>query len=56
MLEKVSDIGEFGLIRRINDLVNRDGLRSERLSLGIGDDAVSFPDRDMNSWSPVIVW
>lgn len=56
MLEKVSDIGEFGLIRRINDLVNRDGLRSERLSLGIGDDAASFPDRDMNSWSPVIVW
>jgi len=45
MLEKVSDIGEFGLIRRINDLVNRDGLRSERLSLGIGDDTASFLPR-----------
>ena len=45
MLEKVSDIGEFGLIRRINDLVNRDGLGSERLSLGIGDDTASFLPR-----------
>ena len=45
MAERVSDVGEFGLIHRINDLVNRDGIRSERVSLGIGDDTASFLPR-----------
>jgi thiamine-monophosphate kinase len=45
MPERVSDIGEFGLIRRIRDLLNREGMRSERLTLGIGDDTASFLPR-----------
>ena len=43
--ETVSDIGEFGLIGRISDLLNRDGVRSERVTLGIGDDTASFLPR-----------
>src|SRR3972149_411853 len=45
MPERVSDIGEFGLIRRISDLLNREGIRSERVTLGIGDDTASFLPR-----------
>jgi thiamine-monophosphate kinase len=45
MTERVSEIGEFGLIHRINDLVNREGIRSESVSLGIGDDTASFLPR-----------
>jgi thiamine-monophosphate kinase len=41
----VSDIGEFGLIRRINDLLKKDGVRSERVTIGIGDDTASFLPR-----------
>jgi hypothetical protein len=42
MPERVGDVGEFGLIRRISDLLNREGIRSERVTLGIGDDTASF--------------
>lgn len=45
MPERVMDIGEFGLIGRINDLLNREGVRSEGLTLGIGDDTASFLPR-----------
>jgi thiamine-monophosphate kinase len=45
MPERVGDIGEFGLIRRISDLLNRDGIRSERVTIGIGDDTASFLPR-----------
>ncbi len=45
MPERVSDIGEFGLIRRISDLLNRDGIRSDRVTVGIGDDTASFLPR-----------
>jgi thiamine-monophosphate kinase len=45
MPEKVTDIGEFGLIRRISDLLKREGIRSERVTLGIGDDTASFLPR-----------
>ncbi|MGD0626144.1 MAG: thiamine-phosphate kinase, partial [Thermodesulfobacteriota bacterium] len=45
MPERVRDIGEFGLIRRISDLLNRDGIRSERVTIGIGDDTASFLPR-----------
>ena len=44
-LETITDIGEFGLIRRIGDLVNKEGVRSERVTLGIGDDTASFVPR-----------
>ncbi len=42
MEESVTDIGEFGLIRRIEALVGREGSRSEGVVTGIGDDAASF--------------
>jgi thiamine-monophosphate kinase len=45
MTERVSDIGEFGLIRRIGELVNSEGIRSERVTLGIGDDTAAFLPR-----------
>ena len=45
MPERVGDIGEFGLIRRISNLLNREGIRSERVTLGIGDDTASFLPR-----------
>ncbi len=45
MTERVSDIGEFGLIRRIDEIVNREGIRSERVTLGIGDDTAAFLPR-----------
>ena len=45
MPERVGDIGEFGLIRRIGDLVNQEGIRSERVTVGIGDDTASFVPR-----------
>ncbi len=45
MPERVMDIGEFGLIRRIGDLVNKEGIRSGRVTLGIGDDTACFLPR-----------
>ena len=45
MAERVSGIGEFGLIRRISELLNRGGIRSDRVTLGIGDDTASFLPR-----------
>ncbi len=45
MPERVSDIGEFGLIRRISSLLNKEGVRPERVTLGIGDDTASFLPR-----------
>jgi thiamine-monophosphate kinase len=45
MAERVNDIGEFGLIRRIGSLLDTDGRRSARVSTGIGDDAASFLPR-----------
>jgi thiamine-monophosphate kinase len=45
MPERVRDIGEFGLIRRISDLLKKEGLQSERVTVGIGDDTASFLPR-----------
>ncbi len=45
MPERVGDIGEFGLIRKISALVNKEGIQSERVTLGIGDDTASFLPR-----------
>ena len=45
MPENVGDIGEFGLIRRIDNLLIQEGIRSERVTLGIGDDTASFLPR-----------
>lgn len=45
MTETVGSIGEFGLIRRINDLVRREGVTPEGLSAGIGDDTAVLRPR-----------
>ncbi len=45
MAERVSDVGEYGLIRRIGSLLDMDGRHSARVSTGIGDDAASFLPR-----------
>jgi thiamine-monophosphate kinase len=45
MSERIKDIGEFALIGRIHALLNKEGLLSERLILGIGDDTASFLPR-----------
>jgi len=45
MTERVSDIGEFGLIRRIDELLKREGIRSERVTIGVGDDTAAFIPR-----------
>jgi thiamine-monophosphate kinase len=43
--ERLGDIGEFGLIRRIDDLLKRGGVHRDRLTIGIGDDTASFLPR-----------
>jgi thiamine-monophosphate kinase len=45
MPETLKDIGEFGLIARIDDLLKREGAQSPGVSLGIGDDTASFKAR-----------
>ncbi len=38
----VSEIGEFGLIDRITRLINKNGVKSSNLLVGIGDDAAAW--------------
>jgi thiamine-monophosphate kinase len=45
MFERIEDVGEFGLIGRIHDLLKREGIRAERVTVGIGDDTASFLPR-----------
>jgi thiamine-monophosphate kinase len=45
MTETLSDIGEFGLIRRIHELLRKEGVQGAEVTLGIGDDAASFRPR-----------
>jgi thiamine-monophosphate kinase len=45
MINKVSDIGEFGLIRRIKSLIENQGVKSSRVVLGLGDDTASVLTR-----------
>jgi thiamine-monophosphate kinase len=45
MAETLKDTGEFGLIRRIDDLLKREGVQAPGVSLGIGDDTASFKAR-----------
>ncbi|MFH1931583.1 MAG: thiamine-phosphate kinase [Pseudomonadota bacterium] len=42
MTEVVADIGEFGLIDRIHELLQKEGVQTPGLMLGIGDDTASF--------------
>jgi len=43
--ETIRDIGEFGLIARIDHLIKEHGARAERVTIGIGDDTASFLPR-----------
>jgi thiamine-monophosphate kinase len=45
MAETLSDVGEFGLIGRLRDLILKEGCSSAGLRLGIGDDTASFTPR-----------
>jgi thiamine-monophosphate kinase len=45
MSETLSDIGEFGLIDRIQDLLQKEGLSPPDISIGIGDDTAAFRAR-----------
>jgi thiamine-monophosphate kinase len=42
MTQTLADIGEFGLIDRIHELLQREGVQTPGLTLGIGDDTASF--------------
>jgi thiamine-monophosphate kinase len=45
MVQRLADIGEFGLINRIHGLVDKEGVKAAGVTLGIGDDCASFlPD------------
>jgi thiamine-monophosphate kinase len=43
--ETLKDIGEFGLIHRIDELLKREGTQTPGVTLGIGDDTASFKAR-----------
>ena len=43
--ETLKDIGEFGLIRRVDALLKREGVQAPGVTLGIGDDTASFKAR-----------
>lgn len=45
MSKRIKDIGEFGLIRRIRELLDREGVVAPRVTLGIGDDTAAFLPR-----------
>ncbi len=45
MSQTLSDIGEFGLIDRIHELLQKEGLDAPGVTLGIGDDTASFRPR-----------
>lgn len=46
MNETLADIGEFGLIHKIDDLLKREGVHAEGVSLGIGDDTAAVKPRE----------
>lgn len=45
MSETVADVGEFGLIHRIHEVIQREGIHNPGVTLGIGDDCASFKPR-----------
>jgi thiamine-monophosphate kinase len=46
MSETVAQIGEFGLIRRIRDLLEKEGAKPPGVTLALGDDTASFLPRE----------
>ena len=50
MTETLADLGEFGLIDRIDELIRKHGTGTPGLTLGLGDDAAAFrphPDYEL---------
>ncbi len=45
MSKTLADIGEFGLIHRIHELLKKEGVRAPDVTVGIGDDTASFRPR-----------
>jgi len=45
MAETIADIGEFGLIDRIHQLIKKRGIKLPATTLGMGDDTASFSPR-----------
>jgi thiamine-monophosphate kinase len=45
MAETVADLGEFGLIDRLDELLQREGVRAPGVTVGIGDDTACFRPR-----------
>ncbi len=45
MPKTLADIGEFGLIHRIHELIKKEGVQAPEVTLGIGDDTASFRPR-----------
>ena len=46
MSERIKDIGEFGLIGRIQHLLSREGFIDPAVTLSLGDDSASFQPRE----------
>jgi len=46
MPKTLADIGEFGLIHRIDELVKKEGVHAPEVTVGIGDDTASFRPRE----------
>ncbi|UCE21022.1 MAG: thiamine-phosphate kinase [Candidatus Aminicenantes bacterium] len=46
MPKTLADIGEFGLIHRIHELVKKEGVHAPEVTVGIGDDTASFRPRE----------
>ncbi len=46
MGENISDTGEFGLIKRIHDIIDKNASQGRKAYLGIGDDCASFSPKE----------
>jgi thiamine-monophosphate kinase len=46
MPKTLKDIGEFGLIHRIQEFLKKEGVQAPEVTLGIGDDTASFRPRE----------
>jgi thiamine-monophosphate kinase len=46
MPNTLADIGEFGLIHRIHELIKKEGVHAPEVTVGIGDDTASFRPRE----------
>lgn len=45
MAETVAQVGEFGLIHRLDELLRREGVQAPAVTVGIGDDTAAFIPR-----------